>query len=69
MAAAAAKNYGQNVSVTVKGDIVTVTFDASQAETSLREGKKMLRVASTGGFVELENGVRLSLNAGKYPER
>lgn len=70
--AASATKVGENLSVSVVGGKVRIEFDpAYRASDAPAPGKKMIRVASSGGFVEIPGteGVRLSLNAGVYPPR
>ena len=67
---AAATQVGENVSYTVNGSKLVVTIDLAH-RGSLSASGKTVRVASTGGNVELagSDGVRLGLNAYVYPPR
>jgi len=75
--AAAATKVGENLSYKVVGSKLVIELDLSyRASDAPPPGKKMIRVASSGGFTELActagddgQNVRLSLNAGVYPPR
>lgn len=70
--AATATKVGENVSYKVTGSklVIEVDLDHNRDETEPAPGKKMIRVASSGGFFEVAGSdVRVSLNAGRYPER
>jgi hypothetical protein len=54
-----------NVKYAVKGNTLTITCDVSQAsinKASPSSSGKTLAVGSTGGFVDVGNGLKLSLN-------
>jgi len=72
MAAATATKVGENVSYRVNGSklVIEVDLEHNADVTAPEPGKKMIRVASSGGFFQVAGSeVRVSLNAGRYPER
>lgn len=52
---------GKNVTVSIVGDIVTLTFDASKTFGRSASGKTTI-VATTSGNKVLDNGVTVGLN-------
>ena len=62
----AAVEVGQNVSVTVKENKLTIEVDLTQ-DFGKKEGKALNKVASTGGFVHIPgaNGHTMQVFVGK----
>ena len=61
---------GQNIELSVEGDILTLVVDLSEIEAAIRPGKKTHRVASSLGNVDVpgREGIRFGLNVFQYPE-
>jgi hypothetical protein len=61
---------GQNIELSVEGDILTLVVDLSEVEPAIRTGKKTHRVASSLGNVEVpgREGIRFGLNVFQYPD-
>jgi hypothetical protein len=54
----------QNVEAEVKDDILTIKIDLKQEFGESKSGKTT-RIASTLGFMDIEDGIILSLNCNK----
>lgn len=65
-----AVDVGQNIELSVEGDIMTLVVDLSEVEAAIRPGKKTHRVASSLGNVNVpgRDGVRFGLNVFQYPD-